>query len=315
MKILIIGLGNIGAMHGWALSQAGVDVTHVVRRGKRSMYDDGIKLDVLDLREGFQSGPAVYSPVVVEEVSPGDGFDLVLIATRYYQAADAVRQYAQVLPDASFLLFTSNWDGPGEIDGILPRSRYAWGYSAVNGGFDGDTLVVNMRSDFRLGRMDGNSEELIGSVIEVFGRAGLKPDMKEDIISWLWVHHATNAGFQGTAQYCGGIERLLSDPAMMVFMVYAVRDAFAVLSARGVDVMGYTDAVPFLERPVDEYSEQFAKGILDSEYGKRILRASHVKDNPEEMRRCYYDVLETGRQLGIKMPHLAVLKDRLDLLS
>jgi 2-dehydropantoate 2-reductase len=34
MKTLIIGTGIIGVLYGWALSQAGEDVTHFVRKGK-----------------------------------------------------------------------------------------------------------------------------------------------------------------------------------------------------------------------------------------------------------------------------------------
>lgn len=139
----------------------------------------------------------------------------------YYQAAETVRQYRDLAPQAGFLLFTSNWEGPGAIDELLPRSRYAWGYAAVNGGFDDDTLLVNMRPDFRFGRMDGNPPEFIESITGLFGRAGLRPDFKDDIISWLWVHHATNAGLQSTAIYRGGMPELLGDPAMMVLIVYA----------------------------------------------------------------------------------------------
>jgi len=39
MKILIIGTGNVGVMHGWVLSEAGVDVTHV-RAGLAKLDSD-----------------------------------------------------------------------------------------------------------------------------------------------------------------------------------------------------------------------------------------------------------------------------------
>jgi len=32
MKVLIIGRGVVGTIYGWALSKAGIDVTHVVRK-------------------------------------------------------------------------------------------------------------------------------------------------------------------------------------------------------------------------------------------------------------------------------------------
>jgi ketopantoate reductase len=45
MKVLIIGRGVVGTIHGWALSEVGIDVTHVVRKeGLRCTHT----LDLLD---------------------------------------------------------------------------------------------------------------------------------------------------------------------------------------------------------------------------------------------------------------------------
>jgi len=45
MKVLIIGRGVVGTIHGWALSKVGIDVTHVVRKeGLRCTHT----LDLLD---------------------------------------------------------------------------------------------------------------------------------------------------------------------------------------------------------------------------------------------------------------------------
>jgi hypothetical protein len=49
MKTLIVGTGIIGVIYGWALSEAGVDVTHFVRKGRKEQFKDGITLDLLAL--------------------------------------------------------------------------------------------------------------------------------------------------------------------------------------------------------------------------------------------------------------------------
>jgi ketopantoate reductase len=67
MKALIIGLGNIGAIHGWALSQAGADITHAVRRGTKSKFENGVKMDVLDLRgDSPKNYQTVYLPKLTD---------------------------------------------------------------------------------------------------------------------------------------------------------------------------------------------------------------------------------------------------------
>ncbi|MGC2018241.1 MAG: 2-dehydropantoate 2-reductase N-terminal domain-containing protein, partial [Candidatus Acidiferrales bacterium] len=134
MKVLIIGRGVVGTIYGWALSKAGIDVTHAVRK-------DGLPptntLDLLDLRTGYSKyARVIYAPKTVGQVSPSDDFDLVIVATKHYQAAQAIQQYQTGAPRATFLLFTANWDGTREIDQLLPRSSILWGYAEATGGLD-----------------------------------------------------------------------------------------------------------------------------------------------------------------------------------
>jgi hypothetical protein len=63
-------------------------------------------LDLLYLRAGYsKSRPASYVPKTVAEISPSDGFDLVIVATKHYRVAEAIRQYLPGAPLATFLLW------------------------------------------------------------------------------------------------------------------------------------------------------------------------------------------------------------------
>jgi hypothetical protein len=48
------------------------------------------------------------------------------------------------------------------------------------------------------------------------------------------------------------------------------------------------------------------------EKGRRLLRASHFDSSAEEMKWFYFDVLNTGESLGVAMPHLAALRERIE---
>ena len=107
MKVLIIGRGVVRIIYGWALSNAGIDVTHVVRKQGLPATDT---LDLLDLRTGYPRHTRVtYVPKTVGQISASDGFDLVIVATKHYRAAQAIQQYLPDAPRATFLLFTANW--------------------------------------------------------------------------------------------------------------------------------------------------------------------------------------------------------------
>ena len=42
MRILVIGAGMIGSIYGWALSDCGHDVVHLVRRGRATALRDSL---------------------------------------------------------------------------------------------------------------------------------------------------------------------------------------------------------------------------------------------------------------------------------
>lgn len=313
MKMLVVGLGNIGTVYGWALSEAGADVTHVVRKGKKALFEDGVRLDILDMREGREpTCTALYEPKVAPDISPRDGYQLVMVPTREYQLAGALREYAAGAgPDADFLLFAANWDGTDAVDEIIPRSRYVWGYAAASGGALDGVLYVNIREDYRIGKIEGNREDLYQSVLGLFASAGFKPDEKENMVEWLWVHHAINGATIGTALYAGGLAKM-GDPEMLKLMVRAAKEAIAVLEARGVDVRKYPDTRLFLDLPEEEAARRFSRSILESPAGRRALKAGHFNTAPDEMKRYYLDVLETGERLGVPMPVMAMMRHRIE---
>lgn len=311
MNVLIIGRGVVGTIYGWALSTAGVDVTHVVRKAGLPTTET---LDLLDLRTGYPKHTrAKYTPKTVRQISPSDGFDLVVVATKHYQAVQAIQQYLPDAPNATILLFTANWDGTEDIDRILTRSAAVWGYAKATGGVDAQgILVATVDPAVRLGMLKGSDPDRFKAVAELFQRAGFTLDVKPNIIEWLWVHHAINAGGIGVCLWAGGIAEAARSPKTLRLGVWAAREALGVVAARGVNPENYPDARRVLNTPTWLAGLAGAWGIRFTEKGQRLLRASHFASSAEEMKRFYFDVLNTGESLGVAMPHLAALRERIE---
>jgi 2-dehydropantoate 2-reductase len=317
VRILIIGMGNVGVMHGWALNGAGVDVTHVVRKGSLAKYAQDIRMDVLDMRSGEQKHYlTVYRPRFVDEISPNDGYDLVMVATNHLQATGAVKDYKDMVPEADFLMFCANWEGPRVIDELIPRSRYLWGYSVFSGakGDDG-VLYANIQKTYRIGELQGSPAGMLDSITETFAKAGISPDKKENIIAWLWTHHAINAGLQGTVLVQGGLPSADTPLDVWVLIVRAVKDALRVVESRGVEFRNDPDTKLFQIENDEEAAKLMRQGISKMPHYERTRAHSHVAANPGEMKRYYLDVLETGEKLGVNMPYLGSIKNRILSLS
>lgn len=75
MKIIMFGAGVINTLYGHALAEAGNDVTHYVRPGKKKMFENGIQLNFLDGRANPpKQVSAHYQAQIVEEFSSPNAF-------------------------------------------------------------------------------------------------------------------------------------------------------------------------------------------------------------------------------------------------
>src|ERR1035441_8956218 len=232
MKVLIVGRGVVGTIYGWALSKAGIDVTHVGRK---------------ELARPHNSPPAA--------------------------------------PGATFLLFTANWEGTAEIDRLLPRSSILWGYAAASGGPDAQgILIATVAPTVRFGMLEGSDPEKYKAVTELFQRAGFAMDIKPNIVEWLWVHHAINAGGIGICLWAGGIAEATRSFKTVRLGLWATREALDVVAARGVDLEKYPDAKSVLNMPAWLAAPALTYSIRFTEKGRRLLRASHFDHRSEERR-------------------------------
>ncbi|MCL5996170.1 MAG: hypothetical protein M1546_08945 [Chloroflexi bacterium] len=81
MRILVFGAGVIGTIYGYLLAQAGNDVIHYVRPGKKARLDQGIRLRLLDGRaKPPKTETACYKLKTVETLSPNDRYELFIVS-------------------------------------------------------------------------------------------------------------------------------------------------------------------------------------------------------------------------------------------
>jgi 2-dehydropantoate 2-reductase len=311
VRVLIVGLGVIGTGYGCAFRDYGHEVTHLLRPGRAAQVPRRILVDMLDMRPGrLGLKTLAYGPVATETVSAEDGYDLVMVPVKHYQVGEALRELTASLPDARYLLFAANWDGLAEVDALLPRSQYTWGYSSSTGGHSGSTLVFNMSPTYRCGPIDGAEPEWTPDVVQLFDSVDVIPDRKPDMREWLWVHFAQAAGTIGATLYAGGLAPFYEDQdGLRERLVPAVRECLDVLSARGLDPAAWPDVAPFLTRSPEEIAAS-VYGTLGTPWVQRTLSAGHFMENADEMRRFYLDVLATGEALGVPMPVMQSFRER-----
>lgn len=173
-------------------------------------------------------------------------------------------------------------------------------------------LVATVDPAVRLGMLKGSDPDRFQAVAEMFQGAGFTLDVKPNIIEWLWIHHAINAGGIGVCLWAGGIGEAARNLGTLRLGVWAVREALTVVAARGVNPESYPEARSVLNTPAWLACQAAAYGIRFTEKGRRLVRASHFANSVDEMKRFYFDVLHSGESRGLAMPHLSGLRKRIE---
>ena len=308
MKTLIIGTGVIGVIYGWALQQAGVEVTHFVRPGKENEHRQGVELDLLDERKGHPANSQTHYPLrCVESVRPEDGYELVMVPVNAHQLAGALRTLIPCVGEAAtFLLVTSNWEGPAEVDALLPRQRCLLGYADGGGTVRDGVYWTNLGAEFHLGLLEGQSAEKLAQVKALFEKADMKPDVQPNILHWLWVHNASAVGFAaGFARY-GEVKAFLRDGALMKTCVQATVELMRLCEKRGINLKQYPE-ISFVDWPaslvVGIMRWMWSTNKSMQRYTAHAASASSLR----ETRLHYEAMLRTANELGAEVPALREL--------
>lgn len=316
MKILVIGAGVIGAVYGWALSEAGNDVTHLVRPGRAALYTSGMKMDILDKRKGHnQTIIGVYPIQVTENLHPSDGYDLVIVPTKHYDLINVLEQTVPVTEHADYLLLTQNWGGTDEIEKILPSSRFLFGDAGAGGAFKDGVLVAAI-SSAALGQIEGRQDPCLKRVEELFREADIKVSLRDNILHYIWAQYAVNAGWWPAIVKAGSISSVVRDKVFYREGLLAVRECLQVASRYGVDIHKHPEISMYLgdSRIKNVIMKLGIKYMTRySEFFKRT--SSHALGNPKEISVFYYDLLESGKALGLEMSALGSYKPEIEKLT
>jgi len=308
MKTLIVGTGVIGVTYGWALSQAEVDVTHFVRKGKKEHFRDGVTLDLLDERKGhLKFNTTKYALKCVEEISPADDYELIIVPTNVHQTEDALKTLVPVSGNAIFLILSGNWDGTDFIDRLLLRERYLMGYADAGGTLRDDRVYwTNLGAELHIGEVDGKPSAKLEKIQTLFIQADMKPDVQENILHWIWQHAAGVIGY--TAGYAKHMEldAFLGDKDLMRLCALSTKELYKLCELRGVDLKKFPEA-SFVNFPVWFISNLVRWNIRRNESAQRYTAHVSSESSLQETKAYYTSVVKTADEFGFEMPYTKVV--------
>jgi ketopantoate reductase len=307
MKTLIVGAGMIGVTYGWALSEAGHDITHLVRAGRKEQLKEGVTLDLIDDRKRHpKTNIAKYALKCVESIMTDDPYELIILPLHFHQVEAALQTLVPVSGDAVFLDLGSNWNGTEAIEKLIPRDRYLLGFPYGGGTIENGTYIVNLGEKVYLGSVDGTRTEALERVKSLFAQADIQSDIPDDILHLLWASHVGAVAFSAGIVRSHGVSPFLHDEAALRQCYSVVKELHELCRRRGADPYRYLDQSFLFKVPVWLFMPVLR---LFCTYNAGVVRIfNHIAEPERDARALYIAMLKTAQELNFDLPRTKVIE-------
>jgi 2-dehydropantoate 2-reductase len=317
MKILIYGAGIIGSTYGWQLSEAGHDVSVLVRKEKKhQIKENGIAIHCTDFRGGQkQIKQIVFRPEVIDELSPQNDFEYIIVSTNNLHLKEVLPVLAKSAGKAHILFFQNLWkDDFDEIAKFLSPEQYFFGFPFMVGGGRDDKSINSAISGLKyshtpLGELNGEMTSRVQKIAGALEAANLKPILSTQISVWLITHYAVAAGLSAGIITAGSGKAFAGDSKIIKETIKSIREGFEVCVRIGIN--------PKSEKANKLYylplfiSVPIAKKVYSDE-GLAIMFDGHTKHLPEEIVKMLDDLITCGEKNNVKTPTLKRFRERIN---
>ena len=299
MKILIVGAGSTGGYFGARLTQAGRDVSFLVRPARAAALREG-GLQVLSPRGNFSVEPRL---VLADEIDAP--FDIVLVTVKAFALPAAMEDFAAAVGPETMILPVLN--GMKHVDDLQARfgaEHVVGGVCRVSTMLDAQGRIVHLAPLHELvyGELDGRSSARIEALHAFMSDAGFDAQLSARIAQDLWnkwILLATLGGLCTLAR--GNIGEIVASDGGADLARAFLAEAAAVASAAG-----FAPSAPALE---------FIAGVLTAPGSP--MTSSMYRDLTSggrvEADQILGDLRARARQAGIATPLVSAAYIQLDV--
>ncbi|MEX2785088.1 ketopantoate reductase family protein [Streptococcus sp. H49] len=303
MKICILGLGVIGTTYGYVFQQAGHHVEHLVRTGKT--VPKQLTVSLLDGRysKKGEEKTAAYDICLAE---PDTVYDFIFLSVRHGNISEALETLRQNKIRGSLVFFCNFWKTSDEIAELAGDYAYVIGFPTAGGHLEGNHLNAVLFDHIMLEHKTKTAITNYQDLDLLMQSADIKLEIPYDMVEWIWIHMAINAGVTSTAASLGNIADpqqlaadLMNDSQQLARAVKVIRETSRVVSAYGVDLRRYKGELLPYKMPAWLAGKIMKSMFASNPLTRRIMTLHNDKDD------IFYGcqkVYNAGKQAGVSMP-------------
>ncbi|MFD0673319.1 ketopantoate reductase family protein [Cohnella sp. GCM10027633] len=296
MKILIVGAGAIGGFIAARMLEDGLDVTLLVREGRRAQLEAG------GLVVNSPTGDYAGRPKLLVAGEAGGPFDLVVIASKAYGLTAALAQIKPYAHESTALLpFLNGFKHMRDIAEAYPGQPLLGGVARIEATLDASGTIVHMSApySFVYGSFENVPDGLYESIKQDLSAARVLTESR-DIRKALWEKYSFIGGLSGlTSLFQATVGEIMDVPGGI--------ESFRRLFAEIADIIRASGGML-----PDGIAERNAKIVAGLSPGSTSSMLRDMRNGlPTEAAHLHGYLLKLARDAGVSAPLLTAVHQRL----
>ena len=315
MNICILGLGVIGTTYAYAFQKAGHQVEHLVRKEKRVTCPQILQVKLLDGR--FQSkGQETEDDYSVALAKDKSSYDFIFVSVRSGKLQAAIDSLRQAEIKGTLVIFCNLWLERQELEAIVGDYPYILAFPTAGGHMSDKILGAVLFDHVMLERKERADVSNYENLVKLFDSAHIKQELPHDMLEWIWLHMAINAGVTSTASTLGDLEdpqklalALMDDRKNLARAIQSIRETVQVVAARQVNLKLYKNELLPYKIPIWIASRLMKHLFASNELTRRIMTLHNDKN---DILYACQEVYQTGLEAKLSMPVFAANMSKIE---
>ena len=303
MKILIIGAGAIGTIYGYLLSKSGNQVCHYVKGTRYDKLKKGINVELLDARD--EKKPRLiedlYKIDLRTDFSGNLDYDFILVSMKHGSLESILKSFRDNNVKNTIVFFNGVWRDITYVNDFISSDQYLWGYPVAGGNmnYENNLLKAAVLDHVVLNEINNSKTRRLESISNTFKEASIKVETPANIIHWVWIHMAINAGVISTCLKYGSASKFMDSLDGLKEGILTIRETLKVAEARGVDLRQFSGEINSFKIPTF-ISTRIMKNLFKKNIPVRQIMELH--NNVDDLFEICTDVYNSVIEYKIKAP-------------
>lgn len=271
MNILIIGLGVIGTTYGYLFQKAGHNVEHYIRNTSSGNKIKELNVELFDGRTETKGVKIKDKYKVIN--AAGKEYDFIFAAIPSGNINGVIEELKGKEISGTLVFGCGIWQDYSYIKYIMEGWNYILGYPVAGGNIINNTLNCCVFDHFMLEKREKANISNYDDLSKLFADSHIKLEHPYDMLEWIWLHMAINAGVVSVAGRYGDInnvsasaEALMNSTQKLSEAIKSIRETSKIVESRNVNLKNYRNELFAYKLPTTisapMMKKMFAKNIL-----------------------------------------------------